>query len=52
MEKKDAINQARWRVGVGDTAVKVVSPRINLDQNWINFKIDYINSQDTEVKNY
>ena len=41
LEKKDAMNRARWRVGVGEIAAKVgVNPAtrftgIILDQNWI-----------------
>ena len=41
LEKEDAMNRARWRVGVGDTAVRVgyIRPppftEINPDENWI-----------------
>ena len=41
LEKDDASNRARWRVGVGEIAVRVgyIWPppftRINPDQNWI-----------------
>ena len=41
LEKEDAMNLARWRVGAGDIAVRVGSTRpppftgINPDQNWI-----------------
>ena len=41
LEKRDAMNQASWRVGVGEIAVRVGLIRlppftgINLDQNWI-----------------
>ena len=31
MEKDDALNRARWRVGVGEIAVRV---GIHPDQNW------------------
>ena len=41
LEKEYALNQARWRVGVGEIAIRVrkIRPppftRINPDQNWI-----------------
>ena len=41
LEKKDAMNRARWRVGVGEIAPKVGLIRpppftgINPDQNWM-----------------
>ena len=41
LEKKDAMNPARWKVGVGEIAVRVgkiqppPSTGINPDQNWI-----------------
>ena len=31
LEKQDAMNWARWRVGVGKIAYRL----LNLDQNWI-----------------
>ena len=42
LEKEDALNRERWRVGVGEIAVRGVNPAtpiygpvINLDQNWM-----------------
>ena len=38
LENEDALNRARWRVGVGEIAVRVLPTPftgINPDQNWI-----------------
>ena len=41
LDKEDALNRARWRVGIGEIAVRLGYIRpppftgINLDQNWI-----------------
>ena len=38
LEKEDAMNQARWRMGVGEIAVRPLPfTGINPDQNWIDW---------------
>ena len=45
LEKEDALNRVRWRVGVGEIAVrvgKIMSPPftgINPDRNWMMMKL-------------
>ena len=48
LEKEDALNRARWRVGVGEIAVRMgeiwppLFTGINPDQNWMIMKVNFI----------